>query len=76
MPFVSLFCQTFLIRKFILPFSSLVMETNLCTRLKLRSPSVFTLILFYVTVAEAFAIFIDADARIKGVQIGDYEIKQ
>ena len=35
-----------------------------------------TLILLYVTVAVVPAIFIDADTRIKGVQIGDHEIKQ
>ena len=35
-----------------------------------------TLILLYVTVAEVPAIFTDADTRIKGVQIGDYKIKQ
>ena len=29
----------------------------------------------YVTVAYAFASFIDADKRIKGIQIGDHEIK-
>ena len=40
------------------------------------SPEVFTLILSYVTVAEVPAIFTDADARIKGVQIGDHKIKQ
>ena len=34
------------------------------------------LILLYITVSEAFAIFIDADIRIKGVQIGDPETKQ
>ena len=38
MPFVSLFGHKFVIRKFILPFSSLVMETNSFTRLKLRTP--------------------------------------
>ena len=32
-------------------------------------PEVSTLILFYITVAEVPAIFTDADARIKGVQI-------
>ena len=35
-----------------------------------------TLILLYTTVAEVPAIFIDADTRIKRVQIGDHEIKQ
>ena len=30
----------------------------------------------YVTVTEVPAIFIDADTRIKGVQIGDHKIKQ
>ena len=36
----------------------------------------YTVILLYVTVAEVPAIFTDADARIKGVQIGDHKIKQ
>ena len=40
------------------------------------STGVPTLILFYITVAEVPAIFTDADTRIKGVQIGDHEIKQ
>ena len=40
------------------------------------SPGVPSLILFYITVAEVPAIFTDADTRIKGVQIGDHEIKQ
>ena len=40
------------------------------------SPEVSTLILLYITVTEVLAIFIDADTRIKGVQIGDHEIKQ
>ena len=31
--------------------------------------------LLYIIVAEALAIFIDGDARIKGIQIGDHEIK-
>ena len=35
-----------------------------------------TLILLYTTVAEVPAIFIDADTRIKRVQIGDHEIKK
>ena len=34
------------------------------------------LILLYITVVEVFAIFINADRRIKGVQIGDHETKQ
>ena len=34
------------------------------------------LILSHITAAEALAIFIDADTRIKGVQIGDHKIKQ
>ena len=38
MPFVKLFCYNFVIRKLILPFSSLVTETNPFTRLKLRTP--------------------------------------
>ena len=37
---------------------------------------VSTLILLYITVVEVFAIFINADRRIKGVQIGDHETKQ
>ena len=40
------------------------------------SSGVFTLILFYVTVAEVPAIFTDDDIKIKGVQIGDHETKQ
>ena len=40
------------------------------------SPEVHTLIQLYVTVAEVPAIFTDADTRIKGVQIGDHQIKQ
>ena len=40
------------------------------------SPGVPNLILVYVTVAEVLAIFNDADTKIKGVQIGDHEIKQ
>ena len=39
-------------------------------------PGVSTLILFYITVPEVPAIFTDANSRIKGVQIGDHEIKQ
>ena len=39
-------------------------------------PGVSTLILLYVTVVEVLAIFINADSRIKGVQIGDPETKQ
>ena len=38
MLFVSLFCNKFVIRKFILPFLSLVMETNSSTWLKLHTP--------------------------------------
>ena len=30
----------------------------------------------HTVMAEVLAIFIDADTRIKGVQIGDHEIKQ
>ena len=37
---------------------------------------VSTLILLFITVVEVFAIFINADRRIKGVQIGDHETKQ
>ena len=36
----------------------------------------FTLKLLYITVVEVLAIFINADTRIKGVQIGDHETKQ
>ena len=39
-------------------------------------PGVSTLILLYITITEVFVIFIDADTRIKGVQIGGHEIKQ
>ena len=39
-------------------------------------PGVSTLILFYITVAEVPAIFTDDDTIIKGVEIGDHEIKQ
>ena len=39
------------------------------------SPGVSTLILLYVTVAEVAATFTDANARIKGAQIGDRKIK-
>ena len=74
MPFVSLLCHKFIIRKFILPFLSLVMETNLFTRLKLCTP--ISNIYIYITVAELPAIFTDADTRIKEVQTGDLEIKQ
>ena len=35
-----------------------------------------TLILLHITVAEVLAIFINADGRIKGVQIGDHKTKQ
>ena len=35
-----------------------------------------TLIPFYITVAKVPAILTDPDTRIKGVQIGDHEIKQ
>ena len=37
---------------------------------------VSTLILLYITVDEVLAIFIDNDTRIKGVQLGNHEIKQ
>ena len=40
------------------------------------SPGVSTLLLLSITVAEAPSIFTDPDTRIKGVQIGDHEIKQ
>ena len=98
MPFVSLLSHKFFIRKFILPFLSLVMETfswslklrTPISNLKLQkwspiwtfypyirsSPGVSTLILLYITVAEIPAIITDADTRIKGIQIGDHEIKQ
>ena len=36
------------------------------------SPEMLTL---YIIVAYVFANFIDADKRIKGIQIGDHEIK-
>ena len=39
------------------------------------SPGASTLMLLYITVAEVTSIFIDADKRIKRVQIGDHEIK-
>ena len=39
-------------------------------------PEVSTLILLYITVVEVLAIFINADRRIKGVQIGGHETKQ
>ena len=74
MPFVSLLCHKFIIRKFILPFLSLVMETNLFTRLKLCTP--ISNIYIYITAAELPAIFTNADTRIKEVQTGDLEIKQ
>ena len=74
MPFVSLLCHKSIIRKFILPFLSLVMETNLFTRLKLCTP--ISNIYIYITVAELLAIFTNADTRIKEVQTGDLEIKQ
>ena len=40
------------------------------------SPGVLTLILLYITLAEVSAIFIDADTNIKGVQLGEHEIKK
>ena len=40
------------------------------------SPGASTLISLYITVAEVLVIFNDANARIKGVQILDHEIKQ
>ena len=39
-------------------------------------PGVATLILVYSTVAEVLVIFNDANTTIKGVKIGDPEIKQ
>ena len=39
-------------------------------------PGFSALILLYITLAEAPAIFTDADTRIKGVQIGDHKMKQ
>ena len=38
MPFVSLLCHKFVLLKFILPFLSLVTETNSFTQFKLRTP--------------------------------------
>ena len=40
------------------------------------SLGVSTLILLYITVVEVLAVFINADTRIKRVQIGDHETKQ
>ena len=40
------------------------------------SPGVSSTILLCITVAEVPSVFTDADTRIKGVQIGDHEIKQ
>ena len=40
------------------------------------SQGVPSLILLYITMTEVLAIFIDADIRIKKVQIGDHGIKQ
>ena len=39
-------------------------------------PGVSIPILLYITVVEVLSIFINADRRIKGVQIGDQETKQ
>ena len=39
-------------------------------------PEISTLILLHITVVEVLAIFINADGRIKGVQIGDHKTKQ
>ena len=39
-------------------------------------PGVSTLILLYITVVEVLVIFINVDRKIKGVQIGDHEIKR
>ena len=41
-----------------------------------RLAGFYTLILLYITVFETLAIFINADRRIKGMQIGDHETKQ
>ena len=40
-----------------------------------RLPGFFTLILLYITVVEVLVIFINADRRIKEVQIGCNELK-
>ena len=40
------------------------------------SSGVSTFMLLYITVVEILTIFINADKRIKGVQIGDHETKQ
>ena len=40
------------------------------------SPEVSTLMQLYITVTEVLATFIDADASIKRVRIGDNEIKK
>ena len=40
------------------------------------SSGVSTIMLLNTTVAEVLAMFTDADIRIKGVQIGDHEIKE
>ena len=44
--------------------------------LPLYEEFVSTIMLLYATVAEVLAFFTDADIRIRGVQIGDDEIKQ
>ena len=37
---------------------------------------VFTLMLLYITMSEVLTKIIDADTRIKRIQIGDHKIKQ
>ena len=53
-------------------FVNLVTETNSFTWLRLLLPMSMILC---ITVAELLAIFINADDSIKGIQIGDHEIK-
>ena len=40
-----------------------------------RLPGVSTHILLYITVVEVLVLFINADRRIKGLQIGDHKTK-
>ena len=42
----------------------------------MSSLGVSTLILLYIIMAKELSIFIDDDTSIKGVQIGDHDIKQ
>ena len=42
----------------------------------MSSLGVSTLILLYIIMAKELSIFIDDDTIIKGVQIGDHDIKQ